>query len=388
MRLRDQRSSGVKPPMWTGWTAERAARTAAMNRKTAAEGLRGITTSTGLEAGLFPLAPTGLDVGPARRSAVAYLDGLSKREAAYGRFPIDDETWRQWMNGTRYFGRHGQCLEDLTDAKRDLALRVIESCLSEVGYAQLRDVMHLNTTLGEMRAELDVLNEWLYWFSIYGSPETPGAPWGWQLDGHHANVNCVVVGDQMTLTPSFIGAEPAFAEFGTYAGTRLLGTEERLGADLFERLDGRQQEAARIDSQMPEDLYARAYRDNLVLDYAGVAVGDMTDEQRELARGLIGLYVDRAPCDHARLRRHEIDKHLDQTHFAFVGDHRGPHGAFYYRIHSPVILIEFEHMAGVMFEVEAPWRQHIHTVVRTPNGNDYGADLLRQHHERHHPPRS
>jgi hypothetical protein len=25
-------------------------------------------------------------------------------------------------------------------------------------------------------------------------------------------------------------------------------------------------------------------------------------------------------------------------------------------------------------------RTHIHTVVRTPNGNDYGKDLLRQHY--------
>jgi hypothetical protein len=30
-----------------------------------------------------------------------------------------------------------------------------------------------------------------------------------------------------------------------------------------------------------------------------------------------------------------------------------------------------------------PTRQHIHTIVRTPNGNDYGKDLLRQHLERH-----
>jgi len=31
-----------------------------------------------------------------------------------------------------------------------------------------------------------------------------------------------------------------------------------------------------------------------------------------------------------------------------------------------------------------PTREHIHTVVRTPNGNDYGKDLLRQHPERLH----
>ncbi len=28
-------------------------------------------------------------------------------------------------------------------------------------------------------------------------------------------------------------------------------------------------------------------------------------------------------------------------------------------------------------------RDHIHTVVRTPNGDDYGKDLLRQHYEAH-----
>jgi hypothetical protein len=29
-----------------------------------------------------------------------------------------------------------------------------------------------------------------------------------------------------------------------------------------------------------------------------------------------------------------------------------------------------------------PGKAHIHSVVRTPNGNDYGKDLLRQHYER------
>jgi hypothetical protein len=27
-----------------------------------------------------------------------------------------------------------------------------------------------------------------------------------------------------------------------------------------------------------------------------------------------------------------------------------------------------------------PTRNHTHTLVRTPNGNDYGKDLLRQHY--------
>jgi hypothetical protein len=52
---------------------------------------------------------------------------------------------------------------------------------------------------------------------------------------------------------------------------------------------------------------------------------------------------------------------------------------FYYRIHSPVILIELDHHRGVFLANEEPTPFHVHTVVRTPNGNDYGRGFLRQH---------
>jgi hypothetical protein len=37
---------------------------------------------------------------------------------------------------------------------------------------------------------------------------------------------------------------------------------------------------------------------------------------------------------------------------------------------------------GIAFDNDAPSRHHVHTVVRTPNGNEYGRDLLRQLHAR------
>ncbi len=79
----------------------------------------------------------------------------------------------------------------------------------------------------------------------------------------------------------------------------------------------------------------------------------------------------------------EVERHLDRTYFAWMGG-SGPDAAFYYRIHSPVVLIKFDHLAGVAFDNDQPTRRHIHTVVRTPNGNDYGRDLLRLHRERSH----
>ena len=58
-----------------------------------------------------------------------------------------------------------------------------------------------------------------------------------------------------------------------------------------------------------------------------------------------------------------------------------------------MILIEFDHQrpAGLRHlagDPGVPNREHIHTVVRTPNGNDYGKDLLRQHYEAHPHPHS
>ena len=55
---------------------------------------------------------------------------------------------------------------------------------------------------------------------------------------------------------------------------------------------------------------------------------------------------------------------------------------------SPVTFIEFDHHAGVFLTNPEPAKFHVHTIVRTPNGNDYGFDLLRQHYKTspHHQP--
>ena len=51
--------------------------------------------------------------------------------------------------------------------------------------------MRLNETIGELTDSWDQYGEWLYWLSIFGTPSRD-EPWGWQLDGHHLNLNCLV----------------------------------------------------------------------------------------------------------------------------------------------------------------------------------------------------
>ena len=76
-------------------------------------------------------------------------------------------------------------------------------------------------------------------------------------------------------------------------------------------------------------------------------------------------------------------RHLGQTHLAWIGtwDEGAP---FYYRVHSPVLLIEYDNHPGIFLDNDEPEPFHVHTIVRTPNGGDYGKDLLRQHYARHH----
>jgi len=80
--------------------------------------------------------------------------------------------------------------------------------------------------------------------------------------------------------------------------------------------------------------------------------------------------------------------HIDETYFGWDqwDASLGPDDLFFFRIHSPVIIIEFDHQGAISLpnsRSDIPIREHIHTVVRTPNGNDYGKDLLRQHYEQH-----
>ena len=119
-----------------------------------------------------------------------------------------------------------------------------------------------------------------------------------------------------------------------------------------------------------------------MLDYAGVPVSSFTTAQKKQLLDLIGRFVGTMDDGHARVKMSEVEALLDQAWFGWVGD-VSDDAVFYYRIHSPVVLIEFDHQTPVgtsaINEPGKPTRDHIHVVIRTPNGNDYGKDLLAQH---------
>ncbi len=340
---------------------------------------KGITADGHARAGLYPLRKTGMSVQPIIDAADTFLAALTPNERATASFDVDSVEWRNWSNIHPYLCRHGVCLDDLNDHQKHAALTLVRASLSAAGYATARDVMKLNEHIREITGRDAEYSEWYYWMSIFGTPSAM-APWGWQIDGHHLIINCFVLGDQLVMTPTFMGSEPVNAEFGRYAGTRAFHEEEAKGFALMYALTMTQQQKARIGMDLPGDVLTSGFRDNAEIKAEGISYGELSPNQQRLLVSLVETYVGRIRPGHAEIRLEEVKEHLPDTAFAWIGpcDEASP---FYYRIYSPVLLIEFDHQSGIALDNDAPSRQHIHTVVRTPNGNDYGKDLLRQHYE-------
>jgi Protein of unknown function (DUF3500) len=363
-----------------------------LGERTVAEPFVGITTDGTTRPGLFPITSTGVSTRPIVNAGQAFLASLtaSQREAVM--FPVDSDQWRRWSNVHIYLMRHGLLLEDLDRRQQDAALDLLRVCLSARGFDDVRTVMRFNEFLADISGSPDEYGEWAYFISLFGTP-SEDEPWGWQLDGHHLNLHCFVVGDQVVLTPVFLGTEPCHVTSGRHAGLRAFDAEERNGLDMVRSLSPEQARTAIlypsiISTDLPPErsvpidgqMMACAFRDNRRLEYEGLRADAMTEGQRRLLGDLIATYVGRIRDGHAQIKLDEVSRQFDETHFCWMGgtDDVSP---FYYKVQSPVILIEFDHEPGVVFANDEPTRHHVHTVVRTPNGNDYGIDLLRQHYE-------
>jgi Protein of unknown function (DUF3500) len=345
-----------------------------------AEPFRGVAIGE-IVPGQFAIAETGASLASLVEAARSFLAALAPGQRAAASFAIDDEAWRQWSNIHPWLMRHGICLADLGGDQRAAALALLRESLSAAGYQSARDVMRLNEHALEITGKPEEYGEWFYWVSVFGTPGRD-EPWGWQIDGHHLNLNCFVLGNQLVLTPCFMGSEPVLARFGKYEGTRVFAAEEERGHALMRALSAEERQRATIGADLPSELLTAAFNDNRRIEPAGILHAELAPEGRERLEALLATYTGRIRPGHAEIRWNEVRRRLDATYFAWIGacDEASP---FYYRIMSPVILVEFDHQSGIVYDNDKPSRDHIHTVVRTPNGNDYGKDLLRQHYAHH-----
>jgi hypothetical protein len=319
-------------------------------------------------------------VSKIRQAAVAFLEGLSPELRKNASFTLDDKERRAWSNlPATLFKREGVSFKEMSPKQRSLAHQLLQSTLSSQGYLKTSGIMHLDELLKAMAAQrrpnnTPMFGHDLYWLGIFGNPAKDKA-WGWQLDGHHLALNITVVGDEVSVRPAFMGSDPARLPEGTYAGWHVQGAEDEKGRKLFESLDERQRAKAIIDDVAPRDVITGPTRGDQLKTPTGLPASELNVAQRRLLMSLVDEYVHNYEHNIAHIQMDRILKSgLENIHFAWAGTEESK--PYYYRIHGPTVIIEFDNHYP-------PGRSsgpinHIHTVFREP-GNDYGADLLRKH---------
>ena len=348
----------------------------------------GVKTADGIQPGLFKIEPTGVSTTVISAAAETFLKSLTGAQLLQTQFAVDDTEWRRWFNvDNGIYTRQGTSLREMNNTQKAAARDLISATLSARGLDLTDAIRKTDQTLKELNDGAIHLDEELYFFTVMGVPSATD-PWGWQIDGHHLVINAFILGDQIVMTPTFLGAEPAHALTGKYAGNKVLQAEQNDGLAFMQSLSSEQQKAATLNTQKRRNsIQAEALKDNAIVDYAGISVATFTDGQKSRFLALAENYIGNLRDGHAAIWMQQIEAHLDDTWFAWIGT-TDDDAVFYYRIHSPVILIEFDHQGPVgtrsLHPGRNPIRDHIHTIIRTPNGNDYGKDLLRQHLEEHH----
>ena len=358
------------------------------------EPFTGITHDGHVAEGLFEIKqPSDVRRAPTMSMVAAagkLLEMLSADDRAKLTYPLGAHEWRSWANPEFLQHNPGLRLDELSDEVRDKCLGVIKASLSKKGFALVRDLMKINAFMGDLVDLPVILGEYSYNFSIFGTPDDNEA-WGWNFFGHHIAVNCLVVAGQMVVSPVFLGAEPSSVDEGPLKGTRVFDDRIVTAHRLIGELTDKQRAQARtfehmIDPAMPEGRVhsgderhlGGAFQDNRIIPKEGTKVRDMSRKARKHLRTIVDQFLVLLPDGPADDRREQILEHFDDTWFTWIGGFE-PEDPFYFRVQSPVVILELDHHCGVFLTNDEPMPFHIHTVIRTPNGNDYGRALIEQH---------
>lgn len=176
---------------------------------------------------------------------------------------------------------------------------------------------------------------------------------------------------------------------GANEGVELFQRETALALKLIQSLTPEQQkEAQKIDiihepdkpgwNAVDQRHLAGTSQDNRIIPYEGVP----TTENQDLVVSLVETFQELLPPKPLEHRLRLVRQHLSETYFTWTGKF-GNDDPFYFRIQSPVVLIEMDHHTGIYLTNKEPMKFHIHTIHRLPNGGDYGRELIKKWRQRH-----
>lgn len=324
---------------------------------------------------ILPL--TAKENAPATSTATAveaFLATLDAGQRTKAAMPFDNDA-RENYRYTPQEHRAGLPIKEMTEPQRAAAMKILDTVLSEKGTLKVTQIMSLESVLAEIEKKPDFRDPVKYFVSIFGTPGDPKG-WGWRFEGHHISLNFTLVeGKKPSLTPSFLGTNPAEVRTGKLIGLRVLAAEEDLSRALVTTLLADGKSAVIFSDSPPKDVFSAENRKATLLDPVGIPSGEMSETQRKALVQIIAEYLGRyrtelAAADMAKIEAAGIDK----IRFGWSGSVK-PGEAYYYRIQGPSFLIE-----SVNIQNNA---NHIHAVYRDFEG-DFGHDILAEHLKQEH----
>jgi hypothetical protein len=197
--------------------------------------------------------------------------------------------------------------------------------------------------------------------------------------GHHMAAGFTVSGDRTAFTPMFTGAQPLQIPSGLQAGWQVLPQDGSRGAELFAALSADQQAAAIISTSAPNNVLAGSGRQQSLSSFQGIPASRLDAAQQRLLWILVQEFVGNADFDAAEAQLALVQQTWADTHFAWIGPPGDPSARFYYRVHGPRILIEYD-----VVDLVTSQGGHVHAITRDPT-NDYGMDWLGLHYQEGNP---
>ncbi len=325
-----------------------------------------------------------------KQFAVSLYNSFDKIQKRSAELSFNDTSRMKWNNlpvGLR--ARAGTSIGNMTDDQRKLVHRILSVSLSSQGYLKATSIMHLDDLLNRYYDSLFYKKEisdttynfvrsllWShknYYFAFFGQPTD--SVWGYKLEGHHLSVNFTFVNDKLSVTPFFVGTDPAEYPNSEYAGWRVLGQEEDLGIKLIHLLTPAQQKKATMSTAVPKDIITAAESGKRLVDNWGILGTEMTTNQKAVLQYIIREFVFNLEYDKAVIEYEKIVKAgIDKIYFGWIGeyDEKKPH---YYVLNGPTFIIEFDNNGGPRNSAN-----HIHA-IRREKGNEYGEDVLKKHYQ-------
>ncbi len=303
--------------------------------------------------------------------AAKLIQLLDPSQAALLLMDFNDRERQNWSYIPR--SRRGISLKLLDPEQRQMALALLQSGLSASGYEKAQQIMLLETVLAEIEGS-SFRDPELYFISIFGTPSSHST-WGWRFEGHHLSLNYTLVdGKNLTVVPSFWGANPAHVLAGTHQGLRPLGHEEDRAREFLGSLTPEQLKIAVVSERAPHEIFTGTDQQVAPFNPEGIGFTALNEKQRQLLMNLINTFLENFPAAVQQQRKNQIEQSdLESLHFSWHGGtEKGQ--KHYYRIQGSKFIIEYDN-----FQHDA---NHIHTVWREFDG-DFGRNLLQEHLANH-----